>query len=356
MNLSFRELYSHALGTLQLKRVLATSSSGSVYLATTTTRNYAIKHVPAKPSHLQEIRLHQEISHLPCVVPLIEASMAISPDSGYLLTMPYFSHGSLFEWLTQTDNITFGTRKHVCMQAMQAVVMLHKYGVYHRDIKLENFLVHVHGGNVSVRLADFGMATKARWSRDRGCGSLMYMSPETITSLHSSSLELPILDAAKQDAWSMTQMTLNLMLSVNAWRAADASQDEFYQLYVSDPDTNLLLLLPLSGAFHKIVRAGFELDWMQRSTVKELYMLMDECWEFECPRQEFEERRRDALAVLTQHDDEEEEEEEVKTPVQAVMDDVWWEGLVMDSTCKQHSTSVMQTQLRVGSGLPELSL
>ncbi|KAB5514876.1 kinase [Coniochaeta sp. 2T2.1] len=60
-------------------------------------------------------------------------------------------------------------RSKMCEQAAEAVVHLHKKGVIHSDLRLENLLVdQVHGSYVSIWLCDFGGSMCARLGLDGG--------------------------------------------------------------------------------------------------------------------------------------------------------------------------------------------
>lgn len=59
-----------------------------------------------------------------------------------------------------------------------AVEHMHHYGLYHRDLKLDNILLA--GSSGIVKIADFGMAAflHPTYVSDVGLGTALYMSPQ----------------------------------------------------------------------------------------------------------------------------------------------------------------------------------
>ena len=85
----------------------------------------------------------------------------------------------------------------------------HGNGIFHRDIKPENLLLDRKGKTHTfhIKIADFGLATRAPQSSEFGCGSLRYMSQECFN------YDLSVLkyDCAKNDVWSSAIVLINML-------------------------------------------------------------------------------------------------------------------------------------------------
>ncbi|EJD04910.1 kinase-like protein [Fomitiporia mediterranea MF3/22] len=94
-------------------------------------------------------------------------------------------HGNLYEYM-QKYNIRFGP---VLRQICEAVDFLHSYGIVHRDIKPQNFLIKIvkleEGTSMVVKLTDFGTALTVNttpdlmeYQDDKDVGTIAYLAPE----------------------------------------------------------------------------------------------------------------------------------------------------------------------------------
>lgn len=97
-----------------------------------------------------------------------------------------------------------------CM--LEEVDKLHKIGYAHRDIKLDNFLLHkANDDSFEIQLIDFGVAAKDR--RMRICGTIRYLPPEVLINysggVTTSYRHLPA--AIKGDIYSLGLTIYNLL-------------------------------------------------------------------------------------------------------------------------------------------------
>lgn len=176
-------------GKIQLDGIIGYGAYGVVYKAHDITNGYpfAVKALPsynADGSPLdqrqrlfqrREIELHSQVSGHPGIVGL--GKIWEQPDCTFVL-LEFCEEGDLFTNITAPNSRYVGNdllAKDVFLQILNAVEHCHSHGIFHRDLKPENILVKDHGH--TVKLADFGLATRDYLSGDIGCGSTFYMSP-----------------------------------------------------------------------------------------------------------------------------------------------------------------------------------
>ncbi|KAG9045792.1 hypothetical protein FS842_001103, partial [Serendipita sp. 407] len=124
-------------------------------------------------------------------------------------------------------------------QMCDAVAHCHKNGVFHRDIKPENFMVTdtrvfnpatgQHERNVSVKLTDFGLATRDVESGDMDCGSAPYMSFECHNNL------MPTYATAPADVWSLGMVLINMIYHANPWMTTALGQCPSFDYFLREP-------------------------------------------------------------------------------------------------------------------------
>ncbi|CAK0792993.1 unnamed protein product, partial [Prorocentrum cordatum] len=92
------------------------------------------------------------------------------------------SEGDLFAWCDREPKP--GPRREAAMhplasQIFKGVRWLHDLGIAHRDLSLENILLHSENGDLRIKIIDFGMATLDRLaSASAEVGKQSYQAPE----------------------------------------------------------------------------------------------------------------------------------------------------------------------------------
>lgn len=180
--------------------------------------------------------------------------------------------------------------KNAFLQILDSVDFCHSIGIYHRDLKPENILVSDSGW--TVKLADFGLATKEYFTNDFGCGSTFYMSPgRTYHTPHSpchanyelsECQEMPSRSSCyasgPNDIWSLGIILVNLTCGRNPWKRA-CMEDSTFRAYRNNPSF-LKSILPLSSELDFILSRIFESDPRKRISIPELRTLILGCSRF----------------------------------------------------------------------------
>lgn len=168
---------------LELTSIIGVGAYGVVYTAVDihTHVPYAVKALnkagldPRQRKFQQrEIKLHHLASSHPNVVSLLRIMDSV--DCTYVI-MEFCPEGDLFSSITERGLFVGNDMlaKRAFLQILDAVQFCHSMSIYHRDLKPENILVT--DGGMTVKLADFGLATTEAHTPDFGCGSTFYMSP-----------------------------------------------------------------------------------------------------------------------------------------------------------------------------------
>jgi serine/threonine protein kinase len=258
-------------GCIQLTEVLGVGAYGVVYRAydMRTGVQYAVKALnkvglePRQRSFQdREIQLHHQVSQHPNVVSLVK--VLDSTDCTFVV-MEYCPEGDLFSRITE-QGFYIGQdalAKNAFLQILEAVEFCHSVGIYHRDLKPENILVSADG--ITLKLADFGLATQDYLTSDFGCGSTFYMSPEC---QQSNSRPNACYASAPNDVWSLGVILVNLTCGRNPWKRA-SMEDSTFRAYMKDRGF-LKSILPLSEDLDHILRRVFDSDPSQRMTLQEL--------------------------------------------------------------------------------------
>jgi serine/threonine protein kinase len=286
-------------GRLELTGILGVGAYGVVYTAVDihTDTQYAVKALSktgldARQRRFQqrEIQLHHEASHHPNVVSLVKI---MDHKDCTFVVLEYCPEGDLFTSITE-GGFFIGNDflvKQAFLQILDAVEFCHSIGIYHRDLKPENILVA--DGGRTLKLADFGLATRDQITSDFGCGSTFYMSPGTkpgpssslrniLTSPHlecqASASRAASYYSAPNDVWSLGVVLVNLTCGRNPWKRASID-DATFRAYLKDRHF-LSSILPLSQELDSILRRIFECDPLKRISIQELRELIINCPRF----------------------------------------------------------------------------
>lgn len=231
-------------GRFRLVCELGQGSFATVYKAEITNRfstptTFAVKalYKPGlTPNQLQsqrnEVQFLKTLSEHPNICKLIKI---VETDINVFLIME-LCDTDLFD-LIVPPNTTKSNRtglpettvQKIFAQLASAISFSHSHGIYHRDLKPENVLI-VKEPSLAVKLADFGLATSSQTSREFGCGSVRYMSPECLDSKLSSAQGYA---CDSNDVWSLAIILINLLTGKNPW-IEPRKTDPNYSLYLSE--------------------------------------------------------------------------------------------------------------------------
>jgi len=158
-----------------------TGSFGKVRLAVhkLTSQRCAVKQISrsslASSMLTREIHHHRRLHH-PNVLQLFEV---VATENNIWLVSELCAGGELFDYLVEKGRLAETEAKRIFGQLCLGVGYIHRQGVVHRDLKLENVLLDE---RCNVKIADFGFGREFEQRRlmETFCGTTGYAAPEML--------------------------------------------------------------------------------------------------------------------------------------------------------------------------------
>ncbi|OXV11321.1 hypothetical protein Egran_00918 [Elaphomyces granulatus] len=201
----------------------------------------------------EERECHARLGHHPNIVNLIHS---FETHAHIYLVLEYCSMGDLYEAIRVTRGPL--ETEHVrdfMLQLVSAVEFMHANGFYHRDIKPENIFLMQDG---SMKLGDFGLATRNPWCLEACVGSDRYMAPEQYDPPANG------YSPAKADIWSIGICLLNILFARNPF-VTPTESDILFADYVRDRQSLFDIFPNMSQDTFEILRNAMALDPAKRS-------------------------------------------------------------------------------------------
>ena len=239
-------------------------SFGMVFLATDTKtkQDVAIKCL-TKPSsadpsapiddRFEELECHRRFAYHPNLVNLTHS---FETDAHMYLVLEYCANGDLYEAIRlcrgplETEHV-----RDFMLQLISAVESMHSNGLYHRDIKPENIFLTQDG---SMKLGDFGLATRDSWCHEACVGSDRYMAPEQYDP------SITGYSPAKADVWAIGICLLNVLFARNPF-VTPTESDILFADYVRDRQSLFDIFPNMSQDTFEILRHALAIDPEKRS-------------------------------------------------------------------------------------------
>lgn len=97
--------------------------------------------------------------------------------------MNYCTGGTLIELLCDNElSLPDSTTRSIMKKLLEGVAHLHKLGIVHRDLKLDNIMLERKNDHSGLKIIDFGFSTFLDSLKliDQRCGTPGYIAPEVL--------------------------------------------------------------------------------------------------------------------------------------------------------------------------------
>ncbi|GAB7366430.1 hypothetical protein MBLNU230_g8227t1 [Neophaeotheca triangularis] len=203
----------------------------------------------------EELDIHSHLREHPNIVNLVHNFQS---DNHQYMVLELCGNGDLYEAIRlgrgplETEHV-----RDFMLQLVDAIDHIHAHGVFHRDIKPENIFLTASG---SMKLGDFGLATRETWSTEFAVGSDRYMAPEQ----YDASVYGYGYSPAAADVWAIGIVLLNILFQRNPF-ATPTQKDPLFADFAADRQSLFDVFEKMSQDTFAVLQYCLALDPANRS-------------------------------------------------------------------------------------------
>ncbi|XP_056149729.1 receptor-interacting serine/threonine-protein kinase 1 isoform X2 [Lampris incognitus] len=228
-----------------------------------------------KKSLLEEGSLMTRLNH-ERVVRLLGVIME---DGDYSLVMELIPKGNLLAMLEQVP-VPISIKGRIILEITEGMIYLTENHIIHKDLKPENILVDK---DFHIKIADLGLATCQTWSKltkeesrrksrmglsvgagARGAGTLSYMAPEHLESIHARSTE-------RSDVYSFAIVIWVILTGQEPYENARSEDHVCQRVRNGDRPSEDLIPADTPAEMIQLMKKCWQHDPQQRPTFQESY-------------------------------------------------------------------------------------
>ena len=178
------------------------------------TERYALKSIQLRlveKIYLEELRNEIDVLRDLDHPNIVKAYEVYESKSNIYIVMEYCSGGDLYARAPYTE----GQAVPVISQLCSAIGFMHKHGVVHRDLKVENVMYESKEPTAKIKLLDFGLSKKfvpgTRGIMHEWAGTVYTMSPQVLNGTYNY----------KADIWSIGVLAFLLLADEKPFKGKD---------------------------------------------------------------------------------------------------------------------------------------
>ena len=280
-----------AINDYQLIKSLGNGSFGQVYLTKKINDNrmYATKILDIQKMKekdmskymANEIKIMKELNNNENIIRLYEL---FKTNNNLYFIMEYCNGGSLMDILNNYK-LQFGRAfsqeiiQHFMRQIVNGIKYTHSHKIIHRDMKLENILIHFNNEedkknfnllNSKIKIIDFGLATKLdeNGGAQTLVGSPLYMDPIILKKYDKAGgfAKLQVYNE-KADIWSIGVICYEMLTGETLFNAQDLKE---LMKKVEEGNYNIPLYVELSNEIISFLNAMLQYDGEKRWSAEKL--------------------------------------------------------------------------------------